>query len=165
VKHATFLLAASLCVAACADVHDELSPGPSERVAVVLRAAGAQVYRCRAADAPLRHEWVFVAPDADLYDAAGRRVGRHFAGPTWEAMDGSRVTAKVTGRAPARSEDSIPWLKLAARAERDGLFGGVTMIQRLDTVGGAPPRDGCTAATVGQQLRVPYAAQYVFFTR
>lgn len=151
----TLLAAAALAVTGCA----ALPPA-----ALTLHAAGVQVYECRSADASARPDWAFVAPEADLYDAGGQRVGRHFAGPTWEAADGSRVTATVTARLPARSPDSIPELKLAARSDSaKGAFAGVTAIERVDTVGGAAPHEGCTAATTGTRVRVPYAARYVFF--
>jgi hypothetical protein len=38
---------------------------------------GVQVYECR------DQKWVFVAPEADLYDERGNLIGRHYAGPTW----------------------------------------------------------------------------------
>jgi hypothetical protein len=152
-------------LAAQTQAASELQPGADERVLVVLQAAGVQVYQCLGSEAT-RHEWAFVGPEADLYDGSGRRVGRHYGGPTWEALDGGRVTGTVAARAQAHSPDSIPWLRLAAQpARRAGLFAGVTTIQRIDTVGGAAPKDGCGPQAVGEQVRVPYSAQYVFYTR
>jgi hypothetical protein len=153
-------IALSLALQGCAESRQALQPRGDERVAVVLQAAGVQVYECRGG------AWAFVAPEADLYDGTGRRVGRHFAGPTWESTDGSAVVGGVVARAPAASPDSIPWLLLSAKPRQTvGAFAKVTSIQRVDTVGGAPPSGGCDAANGGSQLRVPYAAQYVFFTR
>jgi hypothetical protein len=37
-----------------------------------------------------------VAPEADLFDARGNRIGRHYAGPHWRSTDGSKIS-KVTG--------------------------------------------------------------------
>jgi hypothetical protein len=39
----------------------------------------------------------------------------------------------------------------------------VASVQRVATAGGAAPAGGCAAATIGQQLRVPYKAQYVLY--
>ncbi len=48
-----------------------------------LRARGSQDYECRESrDAPGVWQWVFVAPEAELFDVAGRPVGKHYAGPT-----------------------------------------------------------------------------------
>jgi hypothetical protein len=46
---------------------------------------------------------VLKAPDADLFDEGGRRIGRHFAGPTWEASDdGSKVIGTPIEKTPRR---------------------------------------------------------------
>jgi hypothetical protein len=158
--HFTVMLAALLLLAGCAESRQPLQPTASERVQMTLQAAGVQVYTCR------NGAWEFVAPEADLYNGIGQRVGRHSAGPTWEAMDGSRITGTVSARLPAKSADSIPWLLLAAKvAGPEGAFSKVTNVQRIDTIGGVAPKSGCDAAAAGTQVRVPYAAQYVFFTR
>ena len=67
----------------------------------------------------------------------GKTVGRHYAGPNWEYMDGSAVVGKVAGRAPGKTPKDIPWLKLSATSHRGkGLFSDVTTIQRINTSGG-----------------------------
>jgi hypothetical protein len=166
-KKSIAIAVASLALAACAESRQNLQPSATERVSHTLQAAGVQVYQCRQSrDNPPQHEWGFVGPEADLYDAAGQRVGRHYGGPTWEALDGSKVMAQVVGRVPAKSADSIPWLLLAARpVSMQGTFGHVTSIQRLATIGGAAPVQACSPQNAGETVRVPYAAQYVFFTR
>ena len=40
--------------------------------------------RRRQAVFPVTYEWVFVAPQAALYDASNKIVGTHSAGPNWE---------------------------------------------------------------------------------
>src|SRR4051812_1629578 len=112
-RHTLLLLAGAAVLAACAQMRTPVDPPAGERQQLMLRAVGVQVYQCRANDKG--HEWTFVAPDADLYTAAGQRAGRHFAGPTWEALDGSRVAATVSARMPAGSPDTIPMLLLAAK--------------------------------------------------
>ena len=46
----------------------------------------------------------------------GKPAGKHFAGPTWEFTDGSRLTARVADKSEAKSDKDIPWLKLAVDA-------------------------------------------------
>jgi hypothetical protein len=166
------LLAAPLLAAGCAavgpaaqGVPDPLRPGPGETLARIVPAQGVQIYQCRArADNPAAFEWAFVAPEAELLDTKGRRIGRHYAGPHWEALDGSRVAGTVKARADAPYAGTIPWLLLAAKsAGPTGDFSAVTSIQRINTVGGAAPQTPCTAATAGRSARVDYRADYYFY--
>jgi hypothetical protein len=166
-KQSIVIAMATLALAACAESRQNLQPSAAERVSMKLSAAGMQVYQCRQVrDNPPQHEWGFVGPEADLFDTTGQRVGRHYAGPTWEALDGSKVMGTVTGRVPAQSPDSIPWLLLTTRpVAMQGTFGHVSSIQRVETVGGVAPAQACSTQNTGETVRVPYAAQYVFFTR
>jgi len=167
--------AAAALVAACAFnpsapsvvVPDKLRPPPDESLLRTLVASGVQVYECRpsTADAATA-EWTFVAPEASLQDEHGASAGRHGAGPTWEARDGSRVVGTVKAQIESPVAGAIPWLLLQTRSTgRKGAFARVTSIQRVATEGGVAPATGCTAATAGQQARVPYRAQYVLYAR
>lgn len=141
-----------------------IQPSPGEARLMTLAAQGVQIYECRAA-AGGTHAWAFVAPDAELFDGRGRHVGQHGAGPSWKHDDGSGFTGSVKARVDAPSGAAIPWLLLAAKPEGPGgAFGGVSSVQRVNTVGGLAPVEGCTAATVGQRLRVAYRADYVLHT-
>jgi len=164
-----------LSIAACstteslrpaASVPDTLQPSANEALALIVPATGVQIYECRpSAQQPERYEWTFVAPEAELYDRTGNRIGRHYAGPHWEAADGSRVVASVKARSDAPGGNGVPWLLLSARSVgADGAFSKVTSIQRTNTVGGLPPKDGCTQATLGTAARIAYSADYYFFS-
>ena len=134
----------------------------SESLVRTLWADGVQIYECRAkADGAGFPEWVFVAPDARLADVNGVLVGHHYAGPTWEAGDGSKVVGVVKAKVDAPKPGDIPWLLLATHSTgKPGLFASITSIQRVATEGGAMPATGCGTATVGKQVSVPYKAQY-----
>jgi hypothetical protein len=152
--------------AASADVPEKLMPGANESLAMVSAAKGVQIYECRASrDRAGEYEWVFVAPEADLFDASGtKKIGRHYAGPHWESADGSRIVGAVKERADAPADGSIPWLLLAAKSVGpEGSFSKVTSVQRVHTVGGVGPKGGCFEAESGTQLRVGYSADYYFF--
>jgi hypothetical protein len=154
-------LAGAALLCACASPAPTVTP-PSVTIPDSLRlsATGVQIYECRAATAGASDpEWVFVAPEATLTDAQGAAVGRHYAGPTWEAKDGSKIVGVVKAKADAPG--SIPWLLLTTHSTgQPGLFAKVVSVQRVATAGGAMPTTGCGTATVGQVARVPYTAQY-----
>ena len=96
--------------------------------------------------------------------ARGNRIGRHYAGPHWEAADGSKISGTVKERADAPVADAIPWLLLTASSVGpEGSFSKVTSIQRVNTVGGVAPRGGCSQSTAGAPARISYAADYYFF--
>lgn len=140
-----------------APVPENLQPAANESLKRIVHAKGVQLYECR------DRTWVFVAPEADLFDSKGNRVGRHFAGPTWEATgDGSRIVGTVKSRADAPAAGAIPWLLLSTKSEAGhGYFSDVTSVQRVATAGGVAPEGAC--ARSGSQARVPYTADYYFF--
>ena len=147
-------------------VPDNLKPGANEALQRILHAQGVQIYECRAtAGQPAAYQWAFVAPEADLFDARGKNVGRHYAGPHWEATDASNIVGTVKERADAPEADAIPWLLLTAKSVgRRGAFSEVTSIQRVNTAGGVAPKVGCSQTAAGTQARVDYTADYYFFT-
>jgi hypothetical protein len=156
VRQAVIVLLAAGCATPVA-VPESLSPGANESLAMVVPAKGVQIYECR------DRKWVFVAPDAELFDAKGKRIGKHYAGPVWEANDGSRVAAAVKSRADAPAPGSIPWLLLSAKSVgAEGAFSKVTSIQRVSTAGGLAPQGEC--AQPGARARSSYTADYYFFT-
>jgi len=110
-------------------------------------------------------DWAFQAPEALLYSTDHRCgiVRIHYAGPTWESNSGSYVVGAVIERATV-DPTAIPWLKLgAADSDGPGVFDGTTFIQRVNTVGGMAP--AYAGHTVGEQARVPYAAEYYFYRK
>jgi hypothetical protein len=148
------------------DVPENLKPGANESLAMVTAAKGVQIYECRAShDRAGEYEWTFVAPEAELFDAGGtKKIGKHYAGPHWEAADGSRIVGAVKERADAPAAGSIPWLLLATKSVGpEGSFSRMTSVQRLHTVGGTPPTGGCFEAEAGTQVRIGYSADYYFF--
>jgi len=130
-----------------------------------LHATGVQIYQCQPTKSDAsQFEWAFKQPEAALFTKAGRNVGKHYGGPTWEANDGSKVIGEVTGRNDSPKPNSIPWLLLRAKTTAgNGVFTGVQYVQRLNTVGGAAPVTVCRQDQVGQQLRAAYTADYLFY--
>ncbi len=133
--------------------------------ALVLTAKGVQIYECRAvAGESGKFEWAFKAPEADLFDATGHKVGKHYAGPTWELTDGGKVVGKLKAKADAPDGKGIPWLLLDVTArEGGGVMSTVQNIQRITTVGGRAPAEAADQTKAGQERRVEYTATYVFY--
>jgi uncharacterized protein DUF3455 len=146
--------------AAAAEVPDAIA-APGETLVATIHAQGAQVYECKT-DATGKLAWQFREPIATLL-VDGKTVGRHYAGPNWELLDGSAVVAKVAGRAPGSTARDIPLLKLEVTSPRGaGRLTGVATIQRLNTKGGVG-EGPCERS--GDFLSVPYSADYTFFTK
>ncbi|MEO7761394.1 MAG: DUF3455 domain-containing protein [Casimicrobiaceae bacterium] len=146
-------------------VPSELTPAANQKLDRVVVATGLQIYRCDPKkDQPGQFEWVFQAPEAVLRDVAGKYLGKHYAGPTWEANDGSKVVGTVQARRDVANAKSIPWLRLSTRSIGSaGEFAGVTTILRIGTSGGVAAASGCNDAERGKIVRVPYEADYNFY--
>jgi hypothetical protein len=142
-----------------------LQPPSGDVLRLSLMGKGVQIYQCTASsDSPSHFEWKFQAPEAQLLDSKGHVIGKHFAGPTWEAADGSSVVGEVKARDDGPDASAIPWLLLTAKSvSGSGIFGKVHSIQRLNTSGGKAPAESCGAANANQVVRVPYSANYYFY--
>ena len=158
------MLAAAPGPARTDDIPPALRTPPDELLTTQSRAKGVQIYRCRTNADAAHYEWVFEAPQAVLFDLTGGRLGKHYAGPTWEANDGSKVVGELAARVDSPSGTALPWLLLHAKSTSgSGQFGAVISIQRLHTEGGLAPNSGCTPSKAGREARVPYRADYFFY--
>jgi len=129
---------------------------------VVLTGKGVQIYSC--GETMGTYAWSLRGPKAVLFDTAGKPFGHHFAGPTWQAGDGSSVVGEAVATARAPRSDAVPWLVLRAKSNNgDGVFAHVTYIVRSLTSGGVAPDRGCDASHVGTETEVAYSASYSFF--
>jgi hypothetical protein len=155
----TFLaaLAAVLWTSAQAQIPAAIATS-GKHVVAQFHAEGAQIYQC-GPDAAGKLDWRFREPIATLL-ADGMTVGRHYAGPSWELLDGGAVVGKSVASSPGASLEDIAWLRLDAIAHHGaGRLSTVSAIQRINTKGGVAPK-GCV--TAGSFLSVPYSADYVF---
>jgi Protein of unknown function (DUF3455) len=140
-----------------------LTPAANEVQVLRLPAVGVQIYECKVVDGKPA-AWVFVSPEADLFDESGVRVGKHYSGPTWELNDGSKTVGTVKERANSTVVGAIPWLLLSAKSTGGaGKLEKVVSLQRINTVGGVAPATGCSADDIGKQARVYYKADYVYY--
>jgi hypothetical protein len=146
-------------------------------------AIGVQVYTCTAStggtsggggaggtggSGATTYSWVLKQPDAVLYDSMFAMAGTHGAGPNWTSTDGSIVVGARVNSA-AGMAGAVPWLLLQAMSNTPtgtgpGAFGDVTYVQRLNTAGGPAPASGCDSTTATTETRIPYSADYYFFT-
>lgn len=174
VVNACSIAIAALGVAGCSSVTGPKPPevpgvlkAPADQeVFLEALASGSQVYECVPKSGSAgTYEWTFRAPEAQLTSSTlGRDLGKHYAGPTWEAPDGSRVLGEVRERAPASEPNAIPWLLLSTKSTfGKGVLTQTRSIQRVATKGGVTPTDPCSAANANQFVRVPYTATYYFY--
>jgi len=149
---------------------------------------GTQNYACSPSGAGFA--WILFTPEATLLSKVGKQITTHFNSPnpdpsdrntdprvvavggairaTWQhSRDSSIVWAKAVSAVP--QPNSIAWVKLEVVGRQDGPTGGdtltpTTFIQRVNTVGGLAPSDGCSQLSdVGKKAFVPYTADYFFF--
>lgn len=147
---------------AAQEIPKELQPPANEHAILQVHGDGNQIYACKADGS--KFSWSLKEPEAQLAAPDGKAFGKHFAGPTWQASDGSQITGKAVAMASAPSSDAIPWLLLTVTSRSgDGALSRVTSIQRIRTRGGKSPDSGCAAASAGAEVRVPYSADYIFF--
>jgi hypothetical protein len=136
-------------------------------VITTLHAEGAQVYECKPdvgkPQSGVRAlTWQFREPIATLM-LFGKSIGRHYAGPTWELMDGNEVKGKVIASAPGATSNDIPSLELEVVFQRgNGILSAATVVQRINTKGGIA-QGACDSD--GDYRSAPYSADYVFLRK
>jgi len=148
-------------------VPTKIQVGAGNKVFLVGHAVGVQIWGCNPTGTGFG--WTLVAPRANLYDDNGKLIITHFAGPTWQAKDGSHVAGQLVDRVTV-DVTAIPWLLLSATSPAAGADGdrlvGTTFIQRIATAGGLAPGAGtCNPDTAGTTAEVPYTADYYFWKR
>src|SRR6185503_21351529 len=128
----------------------KIAVADGHQVAFRVFAVGVQIYSWSGTN------WTFVAPEAILYADAEHhaQVGTHFGtpnGPAWQSNSGSKVVeTRVDGCTP--DPTAIQWLLLRTISrEGQGIFSGVTYVQRVNTVGGVAP---ALPGTVGEEQQV-----------
>jgi hypothetical protein len=147
------------------------------------RAVGTQNYICAPAATPTGVDWLFIGPQATLFDERLEQVATHFQSrnpqrnnaiqAVWQhSRDTSAVWA--TRRDGSLDPDyvapgAIEWLVLDVSGAQLGPATGdklsrAAIIQRVNTVGGVkPPANDCTPATLNTRRLVPYEADYYFY--
>jgi hypothetical protein len=138
-------------------VPEEIRVPDGNKLFLVGHAEGVQTYECKDG------AWHFVEPTATL-EVDNEEPIKHYAGPTWEAADGSLVKASPTANVTV-DPTAIPWLLLTVTSTAgpaDGLLANTTYIQRVATEGGLAPDGRCGK---GDTADVPYEADYYFWQR
>jgi hypothetical protein len=151
--------AAAISTDVCpAGVPATLAPAEDQTIKSTFTGVGVQIYVCNGV------AWTLLGPQANLLNDEGKLVGTHFVGPTWQGNDGSSVVGAKKAAATV-DPSAVPWLRLDAvsHSSEEGRFSDVTTVQRLATVGGLAPADGCDAAHPGAIAQIPYTAQYMFY--
>ena len=158
---------------------------------LVGHADGTQNYVCRPSGTGFAY--ALFTPEATLFNGHGKQLITHYFSPnpeeantdprvdgnlmiraTWQHLDTSTIWAAVhqnpTGVAIVDKE-SIAWVLLDVVGNLDGPTGGATLsqtkfVQRVNTIGGNPPKEGCSSlADVGKEAFVHYKADYFFWKK
>ncbi|HEY9769947.1 MAG TPA: DUF3455 domain-containing protein [Coleofasciculaceae cyanobacterium] len=164
------VISLGLCSVARGNLNDNpqvtknLQVPTGQQLILKAEAQGAQIYTCNQDTNPgSQFEWTLKAPDAKLFNSQGEVLGTHYAGPTWEANDGSKITAGIKAEEIV-SNDSIPWFLLQIEsAQGNGRLASVKWIQRLHTTGGVMPKESCDRDRQNTEIAVPYTADYYFY--
>ncbi|MBC7886904.1 MAG: DUF3455 domain-containing protein [Ferruginibacter sp.] len=139
-------------------------PGGNSRLATYY-AEGVQKYKAQLKPGSTNeYEWVFVAPEANLYNASNTKVGTHGAGPYWTIAASDSIFAQhyTPQKTVTPDANSIAWLQLIPKEGKtaSGIFSNVFYIQRIATTGGkAPP---AAPQSLSDTASVFYTAIYRF---
>lgn len=142
-----------------------LQPPAGYTVAFTAKASGVQIYTSTSeTGSPLK--WTLEAPLAELRAPGG--IIHHYAGPSWEAADGSRIVRDKdvpVASAPAKQASTdIPWLLIKVLPDATpGMLSKVAYVQRTSTSGGVAP--ATAPINAGTKIGVPYTATYVFYVK
>jgi hypothetical protein len=146
-------------------------------------AIGTQNYICAPAATASGYDWLFIGPQATLFDDNGGQSVTHFHSKNADQADAiqatwqhSRDSSAVWATRHSGSTDplyvapgAIEWLRLDATGHAYGPNGGdklarAAFIQRVNTIGGAkPPSSQCSASTLNTRRLVSYEADYYFY--
>jgi Protein of unknown function (DUF3455) len=145
-------------------IPEKLQVPERHRVLLTVEAEGVQIYVSKEGKDG-KPEWSFKAPLADLSDR-GKKIGYHYAGPSWEALDGSKVVRDksvevASVKSPSPGED-VPWLRIKVKpdGEQGTMLSKAVYVLRVNTHGGVPPTE--PPARVGTEVGVKYRATYQF---
>ena len=145
-------------------------------------AIGTQNYICAPAATPSGLDWLFIGPQATLFDDDGDQTFTHYQSrneipnaiqATWQhSRDSSAVWAtRHSGSLDSAyvAPNAIEWLLLDVSGASLGPNGGnklaaAKFIQRVNTTGGVKPASAeCTLSTLNTRRLVSYEADYYFY--
>ena len=126
---------------------------------------GVQIYEAKPNPAG-GYKWALKAPEAELKDLSGKLFGKHFAGPSWSANDGSEIEGALPPLTTWTSDraKNIAWLLVAVKSRSGaGVLDKVDYVVPISTEGGVPPDE--LPASERETARVNYRAIYLFLQK
>ncbi|WP_413989644.1 DUF3455 domain-containing protein [Labrys okinawensis] len=165
VAAALLLVGGSQTLRAAEAVPAALQPPAGYTLAFSAKANGVQIYTSTA-EAGAAPKWVLEGPLAEL--TTPKAAIHHYAGPSWEALDGSKVArdkdTPVTTVPAKQANADIPWLLVKVTADpAAGVLSKVGYVQRIETHGGVAP--ATPPVRTDTKVGVPYTATYVFYAK
>jgi hypothetical protein len=108
---------------------------------------------------------LFEVSSGETFNQKGQsqELVRLLPGSTWSAADGSTIVGELQKTFPAPEQTEMPWLLFKIiKASGKGILSDVIYVQCVFTEGGQPP--SVANARKGAVGRVPYRAQYIFYS-
>jgi hypothetical protein len=160
------------------EVPDNLVVSSDYKLTLAGHAIGTQNYICGVTLAGAV-DWIFIGPQATVFDADGRQIMTHFLSKdpwdadalqaTWQHSGDTSAAWAVRRDGATGGTDAIDWLLLDVRGSQPGPSGGQKLddtkfIQRVHTVGGMKPATSeCTPSSFTARRNVYYEADYYFY--
>jgi hypothetical protein len=165
-RTAFVLMCVTTASVGCASIPDALNVGADKRLVLTATAKGEWSYLCRVSADGKSMSWDPMVATAELLDGAGQPVGHLAAGPSFTHRDGSQADAMRKAAVTPSAEDP-PWvLYTAAPSPGVGVLSNVSSIQQIKTSGGRRPPAGCAGADdLMMEKRVPYSAEFRFYSK
>lgn len=141
-------------------------------------AVGTQNYICAAAPTSSGFDWLFIGPQATLFDEDFEQGLTHFQSrnvlqdaiqATWRHSHDSSTVWATKHSGSTVTPNAIEWLLLDVTRTEPGPTGGdrlvrTAFIQRVNTVGGMkPPSAECSLSALNTRRLVAYEADYYFY--
>jgi hypothetical protein len=127
-------------------------------------AIGVKIYRYCQGEKSQRPSWTLVTQEATVLDAKGKKIGRHFDGATWKFDDGAIVVGKMPPKSDEKGIGKPYWLIFDVTEAIGARVKDVRYVKSIETTSGLPPVEGYKDDKIGDEQRVPYRAEYWFYT-
>ncbi|MBS2009633.1 MAG: DUF3455 domain-containing protein [Cyanobacteria bacterium SZAS TMP-1] len=123
-----------------------------------------KIYRYCQGEQSQKPGWTLVAQEATLTDDKRRKIGRYFDEAIWKFDDGAIVVGKMPPRIDDKGIGKTYWLIFDVTKASGDSVKDVRYVKSVETTSGLAPTEGYKENKIGDEQRVPYRAEYSFYT-
>ncbi|MBU6454371.1 MAG: DUF3455 domain-containing protein [Cyanobacteria bacterium REEB67] len=138
--------------------------GANKKLLFKTTATGVKIYRYRQGQKSQKPSWSLVTQEATVLDAKGKKIGRYFDGATWKFDDGAIVVGKMPPQSDEKGIERPYWLIFDVTEAIGPRVKDVRYVKSIETTSGLVPAEGYKDDKIGDEQRVPYRAEYWFYT-